>query len=152
MNTVKKVKINGEVGYMLYTETGEKFPCTRWFEKKTGQWHVKLPKDNPSGRTYIRESYFDKGDEVEFETKTEFRKGLSSGGWRSKLTPEEIDEVKHHELMIENIKRVAMTREIKKLDPNSIEGMMAMMAKLQAKLEKAQAKNITDDEEEPEVE
>ena len=140
MNRLKKMMVNGEVTYVLTTEDGSKFTCKRWFETKTGAWHVKLPDGNPSGRTYVRESYFDQGSEVEFATKTEFRTGLSAGGWKAKLTPEEAKEVAHHELCLENIKKVAQTREVKKLDPNSVEGIEAEIAKLLAKKARIEAK------------
>ena len=140
MNRLVKMMMNGEESYVLTTEDGSKFVCKRWFETKTGAWHVKLPDGNPSGRTYVRESYFDKGSEVEFETKTEFRTGLSSGGWKAKLTPEEAKEVAHHELCLENIKKAAQTREVVKLDPNSLEGIEAEIAKLLAKKARIEAK------------
>lgn len=134
----KLEKLNNGI-YVLTDENGTTHECTRWYEKKTGQWHVKLPKNNPTGRTYVRESKFDNSNVYEFETKTEFRIGLTSGGWRSKMTPEEKTEVEAAEATIERIKQACMTREVKKVDPNSVEGIEAEIAKLQAKLAKKKA-------------
>lgn len=131
---IKKVNKNGEVSYTLLTENGEKLECSRWYEKKTDAWHVKLPKDNPSGRTYIRESNFADKNEVEFETKTEHRVGLTGGSWRSKMTAEEEVQVREAEDIIARIKLAASARNVEKVDPNSIEGLEAAIAKAQAKL------------------
>lgn len=129
-------KINGQ--YILTTEDGQEFVCSRWFEKKVERWHVVVPKEARElcGRTYIRESNFDNSDIYEFDTKTEHRTGLSGGGWRSKMTPEEAKMVEEAESTIERIKSECMKREVEKVDPNSEEGLMAQIAKIQAKLAK----------------
>lgn len=132
MNKIEKV----EDGYILTTEDGEVHTCTRWFEKKTGQWHVKLPKDNSSGRTYVRESHFDNKDIYEFETKTEFRTGLGNGGWRSKLTTQELMRVQELEKELEDIKDVASLRIIPKPEKNSPEWLELEIEKLKAQLAK----------------
>lgn len=131
---IKNVSKNGVVNYVLYTEDGQEFDCSRWYEKKTDAWHVKLPKDNPSGRTYIRESYFADKNELTFETKTEHRTGLSGGGWRRKMTPEELKQVTEAENLIAKIREAASKRVIKKVDPNSIEGLEAEIMRMQEKL------------------
>lgn len=109
MNTIKKV---GENKYILTCEDGSVFDCELWFEKKTNKYHVKLPKGNPSGRTYIRQSIVDgsKDQTYEFETKTTFRTGLTSGGWRSRLTEDEKIELKTYEEGIERLKKIGMSR------------------------------------------
>lgn len=134
--TNRIVKENGN--YTLITENGNTYPCTRWYEKKTDSWHVKISKEGAEecGRTYVRESRFADTDTYTFETKTEHRTGLSGGGWRSKMTPEEAQKVKEAEETIERIKALCMTRETPKVDPNSEEGLMAQMAKIQARLAK----------------
>ena len=109
--------------------------CTIIHEKKTGENHVKLPKDNPSGRTYIRQKKVDLGP-VEFEEKTVFRTGLSSGGWRSKMTEEEKIEVENLEKRLNEIKSLCQSRKVKKVDPNSEEGIKLQIEKLKAKLAK----------------
>jgi len=108
MNTIKKV----EDRYILTCEDGSVFECELWFEKKTNKYHVKLPKGNPSGRTYVRQSLVDgsKDQTYEFPTKTEFRTGLSGGGWRSRLTDEEKQELKTYEEGIERLKKIGMSR------------------------------------------
>jgi hypothetical protein len=134
MNKITKLE-NGN--YQLETENGNVYPCSRWFEKKTNSWHVKLTKEGSeeTGRTYIRESKIVNGI-YEFETKTEHREGLSYGGWKSKLTEEEKVELETYEKGIERLKEIASKREVKKVDPNSEEGLMLAIAKYQAKLAK----------------
>lgn len=138
MNRIEKT----ENGYVLTTEHGNVYPCTRWFEKKTDSWHVKIPKEGQEecGRTYIRESRFDNTDVYEFETKTEHRTGLSSGGWRAKMTDEEKKLVEEAEKTIERIKSECMTRETEKIDPNSEEGILRQIERLQKKLAQKQGK------------
>lgn len=132
-NTITKTN----EGYILETFDGQTFTCTRWYEKKVDKWHVVVPKEarDICGRTYIRESNFDNSDTYEFDTKTEHRTGLT-GGWRSKMTEEERKQVEEAEALIESIKKACMTREIEKVDPNSEEGILAQIAKMQAKLAK----------------
>ena len=135
MNKIEKLE-NGS--YILTTIDGQTFTCSRWFENKTQKYHVVVPKEARElcGRTYIRESNFDNSDIYEFETKTEHRTGLTSGGWRSKMTDDEKKLVEEAEETIERIKSLCMTREVEKVDPNSEEGLLAQIAKYQAKLAK----------------
>lgn len=133
MNKVTKLA-NGK--YVLTCENGETFECTRWYEKKTDAWHVKLPKDNPSGRTYIRESNFKDKDVYEFETKTEHREGMSYGGWKSKLTEEEKLEIEQIEKRYLEIKEAASKRVVELTEE---EKLLAQIAKLQERLNKVRA-------------
>jgi hypothetical protein len=135
MNKIEKLN-NGS--YILTTSDGQVFTCSRWFEKKVERWHVVVPKEAREicGRTYIRESNFDNSDIYEFETKTEHRTGLTSGGWRTKMTDDERKLVEEAEKTIERIKSICMTREVEKVDPNSEEGILAQIERLKKKLEK----------------
>lgn len=132
MNKIEKT----ENGYILTTTDGQTFVCSRWFENKTQKYHVVVPKEARElcGRTYIRESYFENSDIYEFETKTEHRTGLTSGGWRSKMTEDERKQVEEAEKLIESIKSICMTREVEKVDPNSEEGILLQIERLQKKL------------------
>ena len=76
---MNKLTMNAFGEYIVECENGETIKATRWFEKKTGAWHVKLPADNPTGRTYIRESLIKDGH-YEFETKTSGPRGFGSAG------------------------------------------------------------------------
>ena len=115
MNKVEKL---GNGGYQLVCEDGSIYPCERWYEKSSGCFHVRLPKDNPSGRQYIRESFFETRDVVEFETKTAHRVlGPQSASpatpkvdWKSLLTDEESDIVAEHEAVIKTYFDKAMSR------------------------------------------
>ena len=134
MNKIEKLE---DGSYVLTTADGQTFVCSRWFENKTQKYHVVVPKQarDLCGRTYIRESNFDNSDIYEFETKTEHRTGLASGGWRSKMTDDERKLVEDAEKTIERIKSLCMTREVKKVDPNSEEGIIAEIERLKKKLE-----------------
>lgn len=139
MNKIEKT----ENGYILTTTDGQTFVCSRWFEKKVERWHVVVPKEarDLCGRTYIRESNFDNSDIYEFETKTEHRTGLTSGGWKTKMTDDERKLVEEAEKTIERIKSICMTREVEKVDPNSEEGILLQIEKLKKKLEKTRVSN-----------
>ena len=134
MNKIEKLE---DGSYILTTADGQTFVCSRWFENKTQKYHVVVPKParDLCGRTYIRESNFDNTNIYEFETKTEHRTGLTSGGWRSKMTDDERKLVEDAEKTIERIKSLCMTREVKKVDPNSEEGIIAEIERLKKKLE-----------------
>lgn len=154
MNKILRTKnVSGQYDYELVTESGAKFACTRWFETKSDSWHVKLPKDNPSGRTYIRESKIT-ADVYEFETKTNHREGLSGGGWKSKMTTDEIAQVKACEATIEKIKKECQARVSLAKLPDSVEGIEAQIEALlrkQATLmekSKAEAEELAEAEEE----
>lgn len=137
-NRIEKLE-NGT--YILTTTDGQTFTCSRWFEKKVERWHVVVPKEAREicGRTYIRESFFDNSDIYEFETKTEHRTGLTTGGWRSKMTEDEARQVKEAEELIERIKADCMARETEKVERNSIEWYEREIAKLQERLNNKRA-------------
>ncbi len=134
---MKKFRVEKVGDEYILSEVGGTYSekCTIFYEKKTNKNHVKLPKDNPSGRTYIRQEKVDAGP-VEFEEKTVFRTGLVGGGWRSKMTADEAKQVAEAEALIESIKKAASARKVEKVDPNSVEGIQAAIEKLQAKLAK----------------
>jgi hypothetical protein len=121
-----------ETVYTLITEDGRKFPCTRWFEKKTDKWYIELDKEGReiSGRRYISEKYLDNRDEYEFETKTEHREGLNSGGWRSRLTQEELKRLEQAEKTIEELKKIGTERKPVKNDISTEEGLKAEIQRL----------------------
>lgn len=112
MNILKRLENNR---FELTTENGQKFLCDLWFEKKTNEYHVKLPKDNGSGRTYIRLSRFKNTDIYEFETKTEHREGMSYGSWKDRMTDEEKTEYEKCLKIIENIEKICRERKPKEL-------------------------------------
>jgi hypothetical protein len=119
--------------YLLTTANDEIFECSRWFEKKSNSWHVVVPKEAREicGRTYIRESKFDKSDVYEFETKIEHRTGLQSGGWKSKMTDEERKLVEEAEKTIERIKSECMNRTVELTEEEKI---LRQIEKLNQKL------------------
>ena len=125
--------------YTLTTIDGQKFTCDRWYEKKVDKWHVRIPVEAREicGRTYVRESHFDDKNIYEFETKTEHREGLGNGGWKNRLTPEELKEYEAHEKRMAELKDLAMSRPIPELTEE--EKLMREIAKLQAKLAEKQA-------------
>lgn len=126
-----------ENGYELITADGRKFTCTRLYEKKTEKWHVVIPKEarDICGRTFISENRFNDSDTYEFETKTEHREGLSSGGWKSRMTEEEKAEYEACEARMEAIKKAVLSRPIRELTKaEKIEAQIAKLEALRAKL------------------
>lgn len=140
---MNRIERTNEGKYILTTENGNTYECKRWLENKPNKqmWHVVVPKEAREicGRTYIRESYFDDKDIYEFETKTEHREGLGGGGWRSRLTEEEVKRLEEAEKTIEELKKIGMARTPEKVDPNSEEGLLLQIAKLKAKLQAKRA-------------
>ena len=134
MNKIEKLE---DGSYILTTTDGQTFVCSRWFENKTQKYHVVVPKTarDLCGRTYIRESNFDNTNIYEFETKTEHRTGLTSGGWRTKMTEDERKQVEDAEKLIESIKSICMTREVKKVEKNTEEWYIQEIERLKKKLE-----------------
>lgn len=109
MNKIIRKIENGNAVYTCIAESGTTIKCTRWYEKKTGEWYVKLPKENETGREYIREKKIT-SDEYEFETKTTGPRVLGSTNWRSRLTEKELKELEVAEKTIERLKEIGMSR------------------------------------------
>lgn len=106
-----------ENGYTLTLIDGREYPCKRWYEKKVDKWHVMIPVEAREicGRTYIRESFFDNSDIYEFENKTEHREGLGNGGWKSRLTEEELKKYNECEKTMNDLKTLALSRQPREL-------------------------------------
>ena len=130
MNKIEK--INGT--YVLTTSDGQEFTCSRWYEKKIDDYHVLIPKEAREicGRTYIRESHFENTDIYEFETKTTHREGLGNGGWKARLTPEELTEYTNLENRMNELKELALSRPVKELTEE--EKLMREIERLTKKL------------------
>lgn len=129
MNTITKINDNQ---YELRDELGNTYICKLWYEKKTQEWHIKLPMNNSSGRQYIRLKKFNEEsvDGVyEFETKDTPKRVLNLSNWRSMLTDGQKLRLAVLESEIEAIKSDCIER----LKSNSEE------AKLQRQIEKLQA-------------
>lgn len=129
MNTITKINDNQ---YELRDELGNTYICKPWFEKKTQEWHIKLPMNNSSGRQYIRLKKFN--DEsvdgvYEFETKDTPKRVLNLSNWKSMLTDGQKLRLAVLESEIEAIKSDCIER----LKSNSEE------MKLQRQIEKLQA-------------
>ena len=128
MNKIERIN---EKSYKITCENGEIIFASTWYEKKTDAWHVKLPANNPTGRTYIRVDKIGP-DGLEFETKTEHREGL---GWKARMTDDEKAKWAECEKTMADIKEACIARETPKADPNSVEGLEALIARYQAKLD-----------------
>ena len=129
MNKIAKINDNQ---YELTDEFGNTYMCKLWFEKKTDEWHIKLPMNNSSGRQYIRLKKFNENavDGVyEFETKDGPKRVLNVSKWKDMLTDSEKARLNMLEDEIENIKSACIER----LKANSEE------AKLQREIEKLQS-------------
>ena len=121
--------------YTLTTFDGQVFTCDRWYEKKVDKYHVRIPVQAREicGRTYIRESHFDTTDIYEFETKTEHREGLGNGGWKNRLTKEELEEYNRCEQRMNELKELGMSRPVPVLTEE--EKLMKLLEKTQRELE-----------------
>lgn len=129
MNTITKINDNQ---YELRDELGNTYICKLWFEKKTQEWHIKLPMNNSSGRQYIRLKKFNENNVdgvYEFETKDTPKRVLNLSNWRSMLTDGQKLRLAVLEGEIEAIKSDCIER----LKSNSEE------TKLQRQIEKLQA-------------
>lgn len=129
MNKIAKIN---DTQYELTDELGNTYECKLWFEKKTNEWHIKLPMNNSSGRQYIRLKKFNENavDGVyEFETKDGPKRVLNVSKWKDMLTDSEKARLNMLEDEIENIKSACIER----LKANSEE------AKLQREIEKLQS-------------
>lgn len=129
MNTITKINDNQ---YELIDELGNTYECKLWLEKKTNEWHIKLPMNNSSGRQYIRLKKFNENNVdgvYEFETKDGPKRVLNVSKWREMLTDSETARLNVLEDEIERIKSACIER----LKANSEE------AKLQREIEKLQS-------------
>lgn len=129
MNTITKIDNNQ---YELRDELGNTYMCKLWFEKKTNEYHIKLPMNNSSGRQYIRLKKFNEENVngiYEFETKDTPKRVLNVSNWKSMMTDEEKLRLKVLEDEIETIKSNCIER----LKSNSAE------MKLQREIEKLQS-------------
>lgn len=116
-------------GYFLVTGDGQRMVCKEWYEKSKDRWHIVLPKDNPTGRTYITKQLVDESPNgiYGFENRTEPPRELGGNSWKSRLTPEELEEINQLQARYEEIKKVAMERKPRELSPEE---------KLQQEIEK----------------
>ena len=129
MNTITKINDNQ---YELRDELGNTYMCKLWYEKKTNEWHIKLPINNSSGRQYIRLKKFDENsvDGVyEFETKDTPKRVLNVSNWKSMLT----DAQKARLSILENEIEAIKSDCIERLKSNSAE------MKFQREIEKLQS-------------
>lgn len=137
---MNKIIKNQDNSYTLITESNKAFNNLKtWFEKKTGHWHIIVPKEarEECGRTYIREKFLEGKTEYQFETKTEHREGMSYGTWKDRMTEEEKAQWAECEQLMETIKQNCLERKPKEL--TETEKLELQIAKLKAKLEKARA-------------
>lgn len=129
MNTITKIDNNQ---YELRDELGNTYICKLWFEKKTNEWHIKLPMNNSSGRQYIRLKKFNENNVdgvYEFETKDTPKRVLNVSNWKSMLT----DAQKARLTILENEIEAIKSDCIERLKSNSEE------MKLQREIEKLQS-------------
>jgi len=113
MNTITRID---NTHFVITTATGEKIEATLWFEKKSGEHHIKLPVPNSTGRQFIRLKKFLAG-ETTFENKTTAPRVLGSGAgrtasanWTEHMTPEEAAEADEARATLERIKQAVTAR------------------------------------------
>lgn len=137
MNTIERIDDNN---FEVTTETGEVIKATLIYEKKTGEYHIKLPMPNSTGRQFIRLKKFLAG-ETTFENKTAPPRVLGQSThkeapvkWADNMTPEEAEEAKKAWVTLEKIKKAVMAR----ISPpkGTKEWYALEIAKMKAALEK----------------
>ena len=113
MNRIEK----RENGYFCILKDGREGICERWYEKKIDGYHIKIPKEfrDICGRTFVRESHFEKSDIYEFEDKSYHREGIGNGGWKNRLTEEELEEYEYCEKRMSELKIIGMSRPVPEL-------------------------------------
>lgn len=134
MNKIIKSELNGNVKIKVLFEDGSSCEPTLFVEKTKGKTHYHLPVPNVSNREYLSKDMVDKFlDSVgvfEFETRTREKRVL--GDWRSRLNPDELDELKKCEERIDELKNLGLSR--KPQDPRDVE--IERLKRLVAELEK----------------
>ena len=107
-----KTDKNNKPIYLVTLDDETTFEVGTWFEKKTEKYHLHLPKDNKTGREYIREDKvldeITKNGFFSFENKTTESRTLSS--WRSRLDKNELKELEEAEKTIERLKKIGLER------------------------------------------
>lgn len=129
MNTITRINENQ---FKLKDELGNVYPCKLVLEKKTNEYHIKLPMNNSSGRQYIRLKKFNEENVdgvYEFATKDTPKRVLNVSNWKSMMT----DEEKTRWNILENEMEKIKSDCIERLKSNSEE------MKLQRQIEKLQA-------------
>lgn len=119
-----------------------------WFEKKSGKYHLKLKKGNPSNREFIRLDVFEKGQingVYEFETKMSGPRTIGTTNWQSRMTDEEFDgynsyleQIEDLKTRVNELKEIVTARAPKELTPaeklqKKIDELLARQAALMAK-------------------
>jgi len=147
MNTIKRID---EKNFEVTTANGDVIKATLIFEKKTGEFHIKLPMPNSTGRQFIRLKKFLAG-ETTFENKDTPPRVLGQSTdrkapvkWADHMTPEEAEEAKKAYDILEKISKQVMAR----ISPpkGSKEWYQMQIDKMKAELEKL--KEATDVEKE----
>jgi hypothetical protein len=137
MNTIERID---DTNFEVTTETGDVIKATLIYEKKTGEYHIKLPMPNATGRQFIRLKKFLAG-ETTFENKTAPPRVLGQSTnreapvkWADHMTPEEAEEAKKAYETLEKITKAVKDR----ISPpkGTKEWYALEIAKMKAALEK----------------
>ena len=129
-------------------ETGEQVETKNWFEKSKNKWHIVLAKNSANRKYVAHNEFFTKAEDGEYvvEDKTTGPRVLGTSQPDKALIPFMTDEEKADYEAI--IARALERREEAKAKPlTEEEKIEAQIAKLQAKLAKAKAKDDTVEEE-----
>lgn len=122
-------------------ETGEQVETKNWFEKSKNKWHIVLAKNSANRKYVAHNEFFTKAEDGEYvvEDKTTGPRVLGTSQPDKALIPFMTDEEKADYDTI--IARALERREEAKAKPlTEEEKIEAQIAKLQAKLAKAKAK------------
>lgn len=131
---MNKVYKKEEKYYLQCDGSKKSEEISTWFEKKSGITWLKLPKDNPTGRTYISLNKL-VNDSYEFENKTTGPRTLVvTWNWKQRMTEEERYIYEDCQNTIETIRNDCMTR--KPVELTEEEKLNLEIQKLQEKLKK----------------
>lgn len=137
MNTITRID---DTNFEVTTETGDVIKATLIYEKKTGEYHIKLPMPNSTGRQFIRLKKFLAG-ETTFENKTTPPRVLGQSTnreapvkWSDHMTPEEAEEAKK---AYETLEKITQAVKARISPPKGTKEWYALeIAKMKAALEK----------------
>lgn len=118
---VKSTFKDGSEKLICHFEDGSECQVSLWLEKSKGKEWYTLPKNNPSRRQYLSRTLVDKSLDdngvFEFDTKTSEPRTL--GDWKSRLTPEELEELEKCQNRVDELKQIGLNRKPK--DPRDLE-------------------------------
>lgn len=132
---IKSQAKDGSTKILAILEDGSQLEVSIFNEKSKNKLHYRLPMPNASGREFITKELADKflNDDKPFEFETRTREKRVLGDWKSRLTEEELDELKRCEERIDELKNIGLSRKPKDPKDAEIERLKKIIAEMEAK-------------------